>query len=226
MKVYTHYKANFIVDNHPFEYRWRTLLQFGSSWEIIGSVVMKNPGSANYLHGNDHWIIDRDILSHLESLDYHIDRECGEKWYEFHSDTTMECVAELFAQKMGVTDKCKLQGVVQIFNLFYLREQDSGKAMKTFKSMPSVMAIDDKIFDNDIRALKAPIYLGFGKLAKSSIFREKAFAFFNEAVNNYHVCYLDPSFENNHFYHPLALMRFRKNELKYICLRDKFCSCK
>ena len=224
MKVYTHYKANVIVDNHPYEYRWRTLLQFGSSWDIIGSVVMKNPGSANYLNGNDYWIKDRDILSHLDLFDYPCDRKCGEKWYEFHSDTTMECVAELFAQKMGVTDKGKLQGVVQIFNLFYLREQDSGKAVRTIKSMPSVMAIDDRIFENDIRVLKAPIYLGFGKLAKSSIFREKAFSFFNEAVNNYHAHYLDTSFDNNRFYHPLALMRFRKNEKGYSDVRNAFCS--
>lgn len=225
MKVYTHYKANIIVDNSSYEYRWRTLLQFGSSWNIIGSVVMKNPGSAKYLNGNKHWIEDRDILTQLESFDYYCDRECGEKWYEFHSDTTMECIAELFAKKMGVNDKSKLQGVVQIFNLFYLREQDSGKAIKTIKSMPTLMAIDDRIFNNDIRALKAPIYLGFGKLAKSSIFREKAFSFFNEAVNNYNAHYLDVTFENNHFYHPLALMRFRKNDLRYSTLRDKFYSC-
>lgn len=224
MKVYTHYKANIIVDNSSYEYRWRTILQFGSSWNIIGSVVMKNPGSAKYLNGNKHWIEDRDILTRLESFDYYCDSECGEKWYEFHSDTTMECVAELFAQKMGVDDKSKLQGVVQIFNLFYLREQDSGKAIKTIKSVPSIMAIDDRIYENDIRALRAPIYLGFGKLAKSSIFREKALSFFSEAVNNYNAHYLDVIFEKNHFYHPLALMRFRKNDLRYSTLRDKFCS--
>ena len=86
------------------------------------------------------------------------------------------------------------------------------------------MAIDDRIYENDIRALRAPIYLGFGKLAKSSIFREKAFSFFSEAVNKYNAHYLDVTFEKNHFYHPLALMRFRKNDLRYSTLRDKFCS--
>lgn len=224
MKVYTHYKANILVDNSSYEYRWRTLLQFGSSWNIIGSVVMKNPGSAKYLNDNKHWIENHDILTRLEPFDYYCDSECGEKWYEFHSDTTMECVAELFAQKMGVNDKSKLQGVVQIFNLFYLREQNSGKAVQTIKSMPFLMAIDDRIYENDIRALRAPIYLGFGKLAKSSIFREKAFSFFSEAVNKYNAHYLDVTFEKNHFYHPLALMRFRKNDLRYSTLRDKFCS--
>lgn len=40
MKVYTHYYK--IDDNEGL--RWPTLLQFGKSWDIIGSVVMKNPG--------------------------------------------------------------------------------------------------------------------------------------------------------------------------------------
>ncbi len=225
MRVYTHFKKNIFFDNKPWEYRWRTLLQFGSSWKIIGSVVMKNPGSANYLNGNNHWIEDRDILSHLESFDYLRDQVCGEKWYEFHSDTTMECVAELFAQKMGVRDKSDLQGVVQIFNLFYLREQDSGKALKAITAMPSARKIDDEIFMDDIRALKSPVYLGFGKLAKSSVFREKASAFFYEAKKEHNAQYLNADFDDNHFYHPLALMRYRKNDLRYSTLRDKFCSC-
>ena len=42
MKVSTHY---YKVDNQH-GLRWRTPLQFGKSWDIIGSVVMKNPGSS------------------------------------------------------------------------------------------------------------------------------------------------------------------------------------
>ena len=42
MKVYTH----FIKIDENDGYRWRTLLQFGNSWDCIGSVVMKNPGSS------------------------------------------------------------------------------------------------------------------------------------------------------------------------------------
>ncbi len=224
MKVYTHFKDNINLDNHSYEYRWRTILQFGSSWEIIGSVVMKNPGSANYINGNNHWIEDQNILAHLELLDYHRDLENGEKWYEFHSDATMECVAELFAQKMNVSNKNDLQGVVQIFNLFYLREQNLGKAIKINREIPYAKEIDDKIFEDDIRALRPPVYLGFGKLAKSSLFREKASLFFYEVLKTCNASYLDSAFDNNRFYHPLALMRFRKNELKYSIIREKFCS--
>ncbi len=41
MKVY----AEFIDDNGLL-FRTKTLLQFGDSWDLIGSIVMKNPGSA------------------------------------------------------------------------------------------------------------------------------------------------------------------------------------
>ena len=41
MKIY----AEFIEDDGLL-FRTKTLLQFGDSWDLIGSIVMKNPGSA------------------------------------------------------------------------------------------------------------------------------------------------------------------------------------
>ena len=41
MKVY----AEFIEENGIL-FRTKTLLQYGDSWDLIGSIVMKNPGSA------------------------------------------------------------------------------------------------------------------------------------------------------------------------------------
>ena len=41
MKIY----AEFIDDNGLL-FRTKTLLQYGDSWDLIGSIVMKNPGSA------------------------------------------------------------------------------------------------------------------------------------------------------------------------------------
>ena len=49
MKVYAHYKGKEKTGDGN-SYRWRTLLQFGDSWECIGSVFMKNPGSAKPLY--------------------------------------------------------------------------------------------------------------------------------------------------------------------------------
>ena len=45
MRVYTHY---FKDENTGIECRWRTLLQIGESWDCMGSVYMKNPGSSIY----------------------------------------------------------------------------------------------------------------------------------------------------------------------------------
>ena len=49
MKVYAHYRGKEKTGDGN-SYRWRTLLQFGDSWECIGSVFMKNPGSAKPLY--------------------------------------------------------------------------------------------------------------------------------------------------------------------------------
>jgi hypothetical protein len=46
MKVFAHYLGNdknWNLSKDGFQYRWRTILQFGNSWDVIGSVVMKNP---------------------------------------------------------------------------------------------------------------------------------------------------------------------------------------
>ena len=52
MKVFAHYMGNekdWNLSEDGFQYRWRTLLKFGDSWNVIGSVIMKNPGSAQPL---------------------------------------------------------------------------------------------------------------------------------------------------------------------------------
>ena len=60
MIVYTHYKT---IEEFNFGYRWRTLLQFGSSWDMIGSVVMTSPGSSNCKYGSSCWIEDEAVLA-------------------------------------------------------------------------------------------------------------------------------------------------------------------
>ena len=69
MKVYTHYAE---VDGTGF--RWRTLLQFGNSWDIIGSVVMKNPGTA----APNNTVTDKNVLSKLSAFS-----DDTYDWYEF-----------------------------------------------------------------------------------------------------------------------------------------------
>ena len=67
MKVFTHYTK--ITEQE--EFRWRTLLQFGESWDIIGSVVMKNPGSAAVSRA----VTDPETLQALQGFDENTSKE-------------------------------------------------------------------------------------------------------------------------------------------------------
>lgn len=63
MKVYTHF---YLMDeNTAIGFRWRTLLQYGNSWEVIGSVVMKNPGGAKFKSPTHQAIDDAETLRQL-----------------------------------------------------------------------------------------------------------------------------------------------------------------
>ena len=64
MKVYTHF---YLMDeNTAIGFRWRTLLQYGNSWEVIGSVVMKNPGGAKF-KSPTHQAIDSGTLTKVKT---------------------------------------------------------------------------------------------------------------------------------------------------------------
>lgn len=68
MNVYTHYRT--ITPSIGF--RWRTLLQFGDGWNIIGSVVMKNPGSAYFAN-------EAPLTNSKESSSYSICYKSGKR---------------------------------------------------------------------------------------------------------------------------------------------------
>ena len=217
MNVFTHFKT---IEKCNEGYRCRTLLQLGTSWDIIGSAVMMNPGSANYKHPDKRSIDDSVILSHLSEFEYPCDY--GEKWYEFKDDPTLRYVADLFAEHWKVPSKNELQGVIQIFNLFYLREPKLSDALNKNKCFSVFKQINDSIFEYDIKALRQPVYLGFGSLSRSSDFREKAYRYFKEAIEKHNAKYLSDNFDENPFYHPRALMLFRKNDPNFILRKLQF----
>ena len=111
MKVYAHFR-----EEGGRMFRWRTLLQFGDSWQVVGSVVMKNPGSAYPLTPNQ-CVSDMFILPELQAIDD------SEPWYEFKPDITMSCITRLFGVQSGV---------IQIFNLFNIREADLAQALHLY----------------------------------------------------------------------------------------------
>ncbi len=115
MRVFTHYRE--ISGENSDGFRFRTLLQFGSSWDIVGSVVMKNPGSANFKSPEP--IKDEELLSPLMKFD---DGQNDDSWYEFKADNTMRCIASMFTECFQWNTSRPLEGVVQIFNLFYIKD--------------------------------------------------------------------------------------------------------
>ena len=206
MKVYTHYLEEGAC------FRWRTLLQFGNSWDIIGSVVMKNPGTA----APKCQVTDKNTLKLLSFFD-----NTMYDWFEFSPDSTMNCVGDLFAYYYDKSNKNDLQGVVQIFNLFYLREGDLGKALELHKKNKFPFASEEEIIQNDISQLKAPIYLGFAGLAFDKYYADRAKRFLDASLM-LGMNYLSPNISENKYVHPQYLMLFGKYSATSIKARMQF----
>ena len=108
MKVYAHFigtdkdGVQYRRSKDGFQYRWRTLLQFGNSWDVIGSVVMKNPGSAKPTDG----IITEGERKHLAVFD-----SSELPWYVFTPDNTMRMIEKMFcivkARRNHSMESCK-----------------------------------------------------------------------------------------------------------------------
>ena len=217
MRVYTHYTE---IVNTNNGYRWRTILQFGTSWSIIGSIVMKNPGGANFKYKDHHAEIDEGVLSHLRKFDS--EHSKNEEWYEFNSDNTLNLVHKLFSERSNANKLGELNGVIQVFNLFYLKNPNLSEGL-AFNNMLNLSEINDRIFEDDIQSLTAPIYLGYGNLAQNPQFKVKAKRFFDKATHELGANYLNPNFDDNKFYHPQWLMGRGKNHPNSQYILNAFC---
>lgn len=214
MKVFAHYIGNdndWNLSRDGLQYRWRTILQFGHSWDIIGSVVMKNPGSARPLQT---FITEAE----LNALAYFDDSNAP--WYLFTPDNTMQNIEKLFVAR---NEGKPLDGVIQIFNLFNIRNADLDKAIKS--SMLAKESVLSTI-NEDIKAMQqynSPIYLGWGALGSDQRFKDKARKIFQFARYEKNQNYLFPEFEDNRFYHPQYLMGRGKNRPVSIGILKAFC---
>ncbi len=209
MKVYAHFLKS---EKDGFQYRWRTLLQFGNSWDIIGSVVMKNPGSASLRD----IAISEETLRKLSSFD---DSTCA--WHTFSADNTMILIEKLFVIKNGGKP---LDGVIQIFNLFNIRNADLAQALKDGKrAKESVYStIEDDIAS--MRTFSAPVYIGWGGLGNLLEFEQQANQYFAFIKNELRQDYLWHDFSRNLFYHPQYLLGRGKNRKHSKWLLNAFCA--
>lgn len=195
LKVFAEYYVEDMI-----EYRTRTILKFGDSWDIIGTIVMKNPGSAKpfeKINKNDFDSIEKHIYKGI-NLDF---------WYEFKEDETIKRISNIFDGTYLKKEK-ELNGIILIYNLFNIRERKIVEAVKKANTSNSVHLLPNLTELLQISKNK-PIYLGFhfeytDKLNKHQsqieLFAKELFAH----VKNSQFMYLKDKMIENEFYHPLS----------------------
>ena len=211
IKVYTHYKCE-----NEIEYRWRTIIQIGDSWDIRGTIFMKNPGSSKSIEPDIKPIENDGLLEELRKFD---DRRTSlsNDWYEFSVDRTMISVINLFKAYYEAHGK-QLNGVIQIFNLFNVRDANLKKAMDKCK----VDGLDKLLYttDDDIKNNESPVYIGWGNLWRNPAHKENAQRIFSEVIKK--TSYLCNSIEENKYCHPQYLMSYGKNKKNCKEVLEKF----
>lgn len=211
MKVYAHYeKINGI------EYRWRTLLQLGNSWDVRGTVIMKNPGSSRPIKWNNDIPIpinNSEILRNLERFDIS-ERNGTKEWFDFSVDPTMRHVGHLIEKYLDYNNIPK-EGIIQLFNLFNVIDASLKDAIKKYKD-GGINTIEE-----DLHNLVFPVYIGWGDLWRNKLFNDNAKKFFDSVKTEMH--YLDSSdMGKNYFYHPQYLLGVGKNRSQCICHYNSF----
>ncbi len=98
-------------------FRDQTLLQFGDDWSVIASFVLLNPGSATPLNQESQTGFLR-----AKQLPFFVAPGKNQEYYRFSIDRLMNDILKSF---QAVYDG----GVIRIFNLFNLKNQQSSDAM-------------------------------------------------------------------------------------------------
>jgi hypothetical protein len=199
MKVF----AEFIEEN-GVTYRKTTLLQIGESWELIGSAVLKNPGSSKPLNP-----ISDESYNQIENL-YSKTKLEKSNWFDFSVDSTMGFLEKLFNGTYAENgQKRELNGVIQLFNLFYINDPDIKSAnAKSLNNTSKHLVIDA---DSTIKMFKdKPVFIGwrfeYVKNNDRKIQAEMIFDFVSKSKN----MYLKPLMIDNNFYHPIYINRASK----------------
>jgi len=134
------------------DFRDQTILQFGTSWDLLASFVLLNPGSATPLKQNG----PKNTFLAGQNLPFYVN---SGNYYEFTVDPLMCSLIKLYSSRHPSG------GVLKLYNLFNLKNQCSGTAIKQFKnkkSLPGMLTIA-----SDVRFLKAPVVIACGR--KSSV---------------------------------------------------------
>lgn len=200
MKVY----AEYFKDEVGSKYRRKTLLQFGDSNKLIGSVVLINPGSASPSGDVTNNIIGQ-FFQHNHKNESYLD-DSPFIWKEFIPDLTMWQLEKIFngwyLNQLTGYPLIPLNGVIQLFNCFYYKEQNLSTAEKCYDK--STYFFNEKEYFKD-----KPVYFGWGDSGKYGVVRELALKIFSEYPYLTKWGYFE-SFDENCFYHPGYINRSYK----------------
>lgn len=200
MKVYAEY-----FEENGLLYRRNTLLQFGDSWDLVGNVVLANPGSAEPISAASNL-----VLSSLSGF-YKKWRE-GEKiqpknWHDFSPDSTMRFVEKIF-NGWYVDKNIELNGVIQLFNTFNIKNKDLQEAVA------HIDVKSDLLFSYEVYKYfnDKPTYFGFSnEVLGNEILRNVAINIFENSSEIVRSIY-DDNFDKNSFYHPMYINRVHGQE--------------
>ena len=140
--------ARWYSDSDGNIYRDGTLLQFGNSWELLGSVILLNPGSAKPL---DEKPCNKFLCMHLEGFDDKRD------YYACSVDPLMRALIEIFTQRFPDG------GVIQIYNLFNLKNPKYGSAIEALKKIDKSPYLFTPIDEVDFKDRPVIVATGSGR---------------------------------------------------------------
>ncbi|TFV94493.1 hypothetical protein E4S40_10755 [Algoriphagus kandeliae] len=207
MKVY----AEFHKEGYN-QYRRITLLQFGESWDLLGSAVLKNPGSAQPM--------DKVSIEDLKLINSFLptSQVNPENWYRFRADSTMGFLEKIFNGYYLGKEK-NLDGVIQLFNLTYLKEPNLDLAHEKANESKSHLLFPN-VNELIMSFKKKPVYLGWFDTWKKINGAEPIAKGIFDALKNRSGNYLNADFKENRFYHPMYINMHFKNPQIISILRE------
>lgn len=184
-------------------------MQFGDSTDLIGSAVLINPGSSNPKGPSEINFIKEFYSKHHVSEPINFDL-----WRNFTPDSTMYQLEKLF-NGWYIGKSKKMEGVIQLFNCFYFKEQDLDKAIHQFNSNPEFIFKEGHLFKDK------PVYFGWGNTGKITPIKDIALKIFTEYDISKTPMY-ESEFEANCFYHPGYINRSYNTNTRTMEIVSKF----
>ena len=187
------------------EFRKKTLLQFGNSTNLIGSAILINPGSAAPVNDIDDY---SDTIKSFYMQNHQVilsESKLG-NWKVFSADPTMRFLTKIFNGDY-IGHETKLEGIIQLFNCSYYKEQNLGLARENMLNYEKFTFNEAHLLSNK------PVYFGWGNEGKEGSISKIAEDIFKLYDLSLTPIYFE-EFSDNSFYHPNYINRSYKSNVK------------